>query len=182
MIESKIARKYATALFHTAKRTKQVEIISRDLLALSDLLNKNLPLKHFLESPQVLEKKKKELLHSAFKTSVSPALFSFLMLVVEKHRIGYILSMAEEFQRLVKEDQGIVEVRLITAHPADRDLVEQIRQELEKSSGKKVEIKLETDAHLIGGIVVIFGDKIIDRSIRYQLNQLKEQMVSLKVY
>jgi len=104
------------------------------------------------------------------------------MLVVSKHRIQYLLSMAEEFQRLVKEDQGIVEARLITARSADQALVDQIRQELEENTGKKVEIKLEVDPSLIGGIVVILGDKIIDRSIRYQLSQLKEQMSALKVH
>ena len=182
MIESKVAIKYATALFRTAKRTNQVENISHDLEALSDLLRKNQLLKNFLESAQVLEKDKKELLNSAFKPQVSEALFSFLMLVVSKHRIQYLLSMVEEFQQLLKEDQGIVEARLITARSVDQVLVDQIRQELEENTGKKVEMKLEIDSSIIGGIVVILGDKIIDRSIRYQLGQLKEQMSALKVH
>ncbi len=182
MIESKLAIKYATALFRTAKRTNQVEMISHDLEVLSDLLRENTLLKNFLESPQVLERDKKELLSSAFKSLISEALFSFLMLVVSKHRIQYLLFMAEELQRLVKEDQGIVEASLITARSVDRALVDQIRQELEKSTGKRVEMKLEIDPSLIGGIVVILGDKIIDRSIRYQLDQLKEQMLAMRVH
>lgn len=182
MIESKLAIKYATALFRTAKRTNQVEMISHDLEVLSDLLRENTLLKNFLESPQVLERDKKELLSSAFKSLISEALFSFLMLVVSKHRIQYLLFMAEELQRLVKEDQGIVEASLITARSVDQALVDQIRQELEKSTGKRVEMKLEIDPSLIGGIVVILGDKIIDRSIRYQLDQLKEQMLAMRVH
>jgi len=181
MIESKVAIKYATALFRTAKRTNQVETISHDLEVLSDLLRKNTLLKNFLESPQVLERDKKELLSSTFKSLISEALFSFLMLVVSKHRIQYLLSIAEELQRLVKEDQGIVDASLITARSIDEALVDQIRQELEKSTGKRVEMKLEIDPSLIGGIVVILGDKIIDRSIRYQLDQLKEQMLAMRV-
>jgi ATP synthase F1 delta subunit len=182
MIESRVAIKYATALFRTAKRTDQIERISEDLLALSDLLRKNALLKNFLESPQVLEKDKKELVTSAFKPTVSEALFSFLMLVMSKHRIQHLLFMVKEFQRLVKEDRGIVEAQVMTARSLDEALADQIRQELERSSGKKVEMSLEVDPYLIGGIVVILGDKIIDRSIRYQLSQLKEQMVTLKVY
>ncbi len=182
MIESKVAIKYATALFRTAKRTAQVESISRDLEALSNLLKKNILLKNFLESPQVLEKDKRKLLNSTFKPLISEALLSFLMLVVSKHRISYLLSMAEEFQRLVKEDQGIVEACLITARSVDYALVDQIKKELEKSTGKQVEMKLKVDPSLIGGIVVILGDKIIDRSIRYQLSQLKDQMSALKVH
>jgi F-type H+-transporting ATPase subunit delta len=182
MIESRVAIKYATALFRTAKRTAQVESMSRDLATLSELLSKNVLLKNFVESPQVEEKDKKELLTSTFKPVISEALFSFLILVLSKHRIQYLVSMAGEFQRLVKEDQGIVDARLITARSLDQSLADQIREELEKSTGKKVEMKLETDPSLIGGIVIILGDKIIDRSIRCQLNQLKDQMSALKVY
>lgn len=182
MIESRAAAKYATALFRTAKRMNQVKSISNDLLAICDLLSKNPLLKSFLESPQVLEKDKKELIRSSFEPLISEVLFSFLMLVVSKHRIQYLLPMTEEFQRLVKEDQGIVEARLVTARSADQSLVDEIRQEMEKSTGKTVEMKLQVEPSLIGGIVIILGDKIIDKSIRYQLNQLREQMSTLKVY
>jgi len=181
MIESKVARKYAQALFRTAKGMGEVKRISEDLKALSDLLKKNPLLKNFLESPRVLEKDKKQLLSSTFKPLLSEALFPFLMLVVSKHRIQYLLPMAEEFQRLVKEAQGIVEARLLTARSIDQTLVDEIRQELEKNTGKKVEIGLQVEPELLGGIVIILGDKIIDRSIRYQLNQLKEQMSALEV-
>jgi F-type H+-transporting ATPase subunit delta len=129
----------------------------------------------------VLEKDKRKLIRSAFGPMISEALFSFLTLVVSKHRIQYLLSMADEFQKLVQEDQGIVEARLITARSTDGILVDQIRQELEKSTGKRVQIEHQMDPHLIGGAVVILGDKIIDRSIRHQLSQLREQMSALKV-
>jgi len=181
MIESRVAIKYATALFRTAKRTDQVESISHDLEALCGLLNTNVLFKNFVESPQMEEKDKKELLTSTFKPLISEALFSFLMLALSKHRIQYLASMTNEFQRLVKEDQGIVEARLVTARVLDRPLAEELREELEGATGKKVEMKLELDPSLIGGIVIILGDKIIDRSIRYQLDQLKDQMCALKV-
>jgi F-type H+-transporting ATPase subunit delta len=83
---------------------------------------------------------------------------------------------------LVKEDQGIIEARLITARETDQKLLEQIRQELEKTTGKKVEMKKEIDPRLIGGMVIIVGDRVIDRSVRCQLNLLKDQMSALKVH
>jgi F-type H+-transporting ATPase subunit delta len=182
MIESRVAIKYATALFRTAKRTDQVESISHDLEALSGLLSKNVLLKSFVESPQVEEKDKKKLLTSTFKPLISEALFSFLMLVLSKHRIQYLELMTNEFQRLVKDDQGIVEARLVTARVLDPPLAEELRVELERTTGKNVEMKLEKDPSLIGGILIVLGDKIIDRSIRYQLGQLKDQMSALRVH
>ena len=182
MIESRVAIKYATALFRTAKRTNQVESISHDLSILSHLLSRDTLLKNFLESPQVLEKNKKEFINFTFKPLISEALFSFLMLVLSKHRIQYLMSMAEEFERLVKQDQGIVEACLTTARSLDKTLADQIHQEMERNTGKRIEMKLNIDASLIGGIMIILGDKVLDRSIRYQLSQIKEQMSALKVY
>lgn len=182
MMESRVAIKYATALFRTAKRIGQVERISEDLLAISDLLKKNPRLLELLESPRVLEKDKKQLVDATFAPQISEALLSFLQLVINKHRIEFILAMAEDFQRLVKEDQGIVEAKVLTARSLDQSLTDQIREQMEKSTGKRIEMKVETDPTLVGGAVIILGDKIIDRSIRNQLNQLKEQMSALKVY
>jgi F-type H+-transporting ATPase subunit delta len=182
MIESRVARKYASALFFSSKRIQQVESIFADMEAISDLLRKLPHLKSFLESPQILEKEKEELFAASFKGRISEALYSFLLLVLTKHRIPYLLPMAEEFKRLVKEDQGIVSARLISARLMEASQNEQIKTELEKSSGKKVELETQVDPDLIGGMIIILGDRIIDRSIRYQLNQLKEQMSSIRVY
>lgn len=182
MIESRIARKYAAALFSSSKRIRQVESISADMEAISDLLKKLPHLKSFLESPQILEKEKEELFAISFKESISEALYSFLLLVLSKHRIPYLLPMAEEFKRLVKEDQGIVSARLISARQLGPSVSDEIKVELEKSSGKKVELDTQVDPGLIGGLIIILGDRIIDQSIRHQLSQLKEQMLAIRVY
>ena len=182
MIESRVAGKYAHALFSAAKKIKQVDTISVDLGTISRLLTEIPHLKILLESPQILEKEKRELISNTFRDRISEVLLSFLLLVLSKHRIAYLLPMADEFGRLVKEDQGIVTAQLITVRQLEPALMEDIVHELEKTTGKKIELKTEIDPSLIGGIVIVLGDKIIDRSIRYRLNQFKEQMSALRVY
>ena len=182
MIGSRIAAKYAVALFRAAKRAGEIASISDDLRVISELLGSDPSLKHFLESPQVSDKNKRDLLGLSVKPSVSQTLFSFLLLVLEKHRIHYLQPMAEEFEGLVKEDQGILDARLITARELDQTLRVEIQQELERSTGKRIQVQTQIEPQLIGGVVVMVGNKVIDRSIRYQLNQLKEQMSALKVH
>jgi len=182
MIESRVARRYATALFRTAKRIDQVDRILGDLKAIADLLRKDLNLKNFLEAPQILDQYKRELITTAFKRLISEALFSFLVLVLDKHRIEYLLAMDKEYERLVKEDQGILLTYVITARALDTVFRNRLKQELEKETGKKVEMILKIDPKIIGGIIVILGNKIIDRSIRHQLDELKEEMLALTVH
>ncbi len=182
MIESQVARRYAAALFRTAKRTDQVERILDDLKAIADLLRKDPSLKNFLEAPQILDQYKRELITSAFKDLISEALFSFLVVVLDKHRTEYLQAMAKEYERLVKEDQGILQARVTTTRALDPLFRDRLRDELEKTTGKKIEMLLRIDPKIIGGIIVILGNKIIDRSIRHQLNELKEEMLTLAVH
>jgi F-type H+-transporting ATPase subunit delta len=182
MIESQVARRYASALFRTAKRVDQVDRILDDLKAIADLLRKDPNLKNFLEAPQILDQYKRELFTMAFKHLVSEALFSFLVLVLEKHRIEYLLAMTAEYERLVKEDQGILQARVITARALDPVFKNRLKEELEKNTGKKIEMILMIEPKIIGGIIVILGNKIIDRSIRHELDELKEEMLALRVH
>lgn len=182
MIEFQVARRYATSLFRTAKRMDQVDRILVELKAIADLLRKDPNLKNFLEAPQILDQHKEEVLTTAFKNSVSEALFSFLLLVLEKHRIEYLLAMAEEYERLVKEDQGILPTCFITARPLDPAFADRLKEEFEKNTGKRIEMISKIDPEIIGGIIVILGNKIIDKSIRHQLDELKEEMLALKVH
>jgi len=182
MIESQVARRYATALFRTAKKVDQVNRILEDTKAIADLLRKDPNLKKFLEAPQILDQYKKELFTSAFEHLISEALFSFLILALEKHRIEYFLAMAEEYERLVKEDQGILQAHVITARALDRAFASRLKEELEKNTGKRIEMILVVEPEIIGGIIVILENKIIDKSIRHQLDELKEEMLALRVH
>ena len=182
MIESQVARRYATALFGTAKRIDQTDRILDDLKAIADLLRKDPNLKNFLEAPQILEEYKRELITTAFKHLISEALFSFLVLVLDKHRIEYLLAMAKDYERLVKEDQGILQARVITTRALGPVFRNRLKEELEKNTGKTIEMILKIDPQIIGGITVILGNKIIDKSIKHQLDELKEEMLALRVH
>ena len=182
MIESQVARRYDIALFRTAKRTDQVDGISAHLKTIANLLRKDPNVKEFLVAPQILDQYKRELFTTAFKHLVSEALFSFLILVLEKHRIEYLLAMAEEYERLVKEDQGILQAHVVTARAFDRAFASRLKEGLEKNTGKRIEMISKIDPEIIGGIIVILGNKIIDASIRHQLDELREEMLALKVH
>ncbi|MCJ7577779.1 MAG: ATP synthase F1 subunit delta, partial [candidate division Zixibacteria bacterium] len=97
-------------------------------------------------------------------------------------RIKYLLVMAEEYERLVKEDQGILQAHVITARALDPVFGNRLKEELERNTGKRIEMILVIDPQIIGGIIVILGNKIIDKSIRHQLDELKEDMLAIRVH
>jgi len=65
-----------------------------------------------------------------------------------------------------------------TAVPLDEDEQAQVRERVAALIGKQVEMRLRVDPDIIGGIVVRVEDNLIDGSVRTQLHQLRQRMVS----
>ena len=51
-----------------------------------------------------------------------------------------------------------------------------IQANLEKQAGKKLELSFATDKDILGGIVLKVGDKVMDASLKAQLQILKENI------
>jgi len=64
-------------------------------------------------------------------------------------------------------------VTVRTAFPLTGELAESLRQGLETLTGRKVEMTVQEDPSLIGGIAVRIGDTLYDGSIRTQLDNLR---------
>jgi F-type H+-transporting ATPase subunit delta len=56
-----------------------------------------------------------------------------------------------------------------------------LKTKLEKKTGRKILLLPEVKPELLGGMVVILKDQIIDGSVRQRLNELKEQLLAVKV-
>jgi F-type H+-transporting ATPase subunit delta len=49
---------------------------------------------------------------------------------------------------------------------------------MEQFTGGRVELDLQVDPSLLGGLVVRVGDRLIDGSVRGRLERLRNQLVS----
>jgi F-type H+-transporting ATPase subunit delta len=58
------------------------------------------------------------------------------------------------------------------------DEVRALTQRLEQETGGRVELDVEVDPTLLGGLVVRIGDRLIDGSVRSRLERLRNQLVS----
>jgi F-type H+-transporting ATPase subunit delta len=66
-----------------------------------------------------------------------------------------------------------VRVNVKTAFPLSEGMQEYIIDSLEKLTGRKVEMVVEKDPALLGGIVIGVGDTLYDGSIKNQLNNMR---------
>jgi F-type H+-transporting ATPase subunit delta len=102
---------------------------------------------------------------------------NFLLVLVDKARIGELEVIAEEFERLVAEQEGVLSAELTTAVELSDDDERRLLQQIETASGRKVEATRHVDPGLIGGIVLQVGSHRLDASVRGRLDRLRRALV-----
>lgn len=182
MEATQVARRYAGGLFALTEEQQVSEDVHNDFTALADLLRQDKLLLQFLAAPQLLDSDKHAVVQKVFEDKVIEQLYALLQLLVDKHRTSYLLEIAEEYDRLYNESRGFVSTKLITAVSLTEGEVARIKEQLDRLTGRKVVVETEVDPTIIGGVVAIVGDRIIDRSVRHGLDVLREQLMELKVH
>lgn len=182
MLAQQVAKKYATALFELAKQKGILEQVSKEFRDLKRVLDENRQLMDFLTAPQILDEDKEKSVEEIFSGRVSEGFLQFLLLMVAKHRVQHLGPTADCFESLVDEEWGILKARIITAVPLGEDSKPQLKDRLEKLSGKQIILVPEVDPRVVGGIIVILKDQIIDMSIRFQLERLREDLLAVRVH
>jgi len=97
------------------------------------------------------------------------ALQRFVDLLAKKQRLKQIGNIIAEFEKIAKKKDGIVEIEIRSAKKLDKSTTDGIK----KVFGDKVEATETVDEDLLGGITVKTEDKILDGSLKTQLNKLK---------
>jgi F-type H+-transporting ATPase subunit delta len=182
MRETRIARRYALALFKTAQASGNLEIVATDIHQIKSFAQKDKRFLGFLQAPQVPTEQKKALLRGLFTTRLAPRLLLFFELLLDKHRTNIIADIADEFEKLMEDHLGLIKARVITAVHLTDEMKSRLREKLEKISGKKVEIIHRIDKAVIGGVIVYLHNTVIDRSIRRQIEVLRHNLLKVKVH
>jgi F-type H+-transporting ATPase subunit delta len=182
MRETRVAHRYAHALFLVAKSRDNIDIIASELFQLRSFVEKDKRFIAFLEAPQILTDHKIALMKSLFTARLSPPLLWFLFLLIEKHRIEFLAEIAREFEKFVEDHKGLIKARVTTAVNIDDDFKSRLKAKLETMTGKKIEIIHRIDRDIIGGVIVQLNFKVIDNSIRHKLEVLRHDLLLIKVY
>jgi len=172
-----VARRYAKALLMIGKEDGQAEIYREELDNFSSLVAGSKELEQALCNPLYDAAGRKRVLASLIEgLEVSKVLSSFLLLLFDKGRIGFIESINEFYGKLADELKGVAQASLVSATELSSDTVEKIRESLSKLTGKDVKLEVKQDSDLIGGIVTRIGDLVLDGSVKTQLLNMRESL------
>ena len=174
---SAVAERYAAALADVAVERKNSETIKRNLAAFVETFSSIADFRNALESPALnAEVKRKVIAEVAGKMGLDVAVRNFIYLVVDHRRTEILPEIEQAFLSEMNERLGIVDAEVTSAHELKNDEKRQLSSVLEQRTGKKVELRFQIDAALLGGAVVRLGSTIYDGSVRDQLKRLREQL------
>jgi F-type H+-transporting ATPase subunit delta len=172
-----IARRYAKALLMIGKDDGQTETYREELNGIAELIQGEKVLEQALTNPLYDAAGRRKVLEAVIeKLNLSKVMSSFLLLVFEKGRVGFIGSINEFYQKLADELKGVARASLVSATELSSEAVDKIRASLSKRTGKDITLEIEQDPTLIGGIVTRIGDLVLDGSIKTQLLNMRESL------
>lgn len=176
MSDVKIAVRYAKALLAKAKEDNIASQVSEDITSFADLCKSSNDFNTLLKSP-IVKTTDKQAAISKICSSYNPITLSFFNLVSSKNRTYLMETIAHEYIVLNNEDNGIVSAKIVSSVELTKEHEAQIVSYIKKNSGAK-EINLEkvVDEDIIGGVIIRFGDYLLDNSISTQINNLKKEL------
>ncbi len=171
------ARRYAEAAYEIAIRDTTVDAWRSELDTAGAVVD-DAAVSRILANPAVALEERDAMIDSAIGPIVSGPVLNLVKLMLRRGRIEELPRVAAEFRRLDNARQGIVPATATTSAPLSQDEVRALVGRLEQMTGARIELDLQVDPSLLGGLVVRVGDRLIDGSVRGRLERLRNQLVS----
>ena len=173
-----IADRYAKAIYELADEAGQLSQIADQLSKLANVYSESKELRAVLDNPLVTEDKRELILKDvSAKLGLSQLATNSVRYIAQRRRLSVLPDIARRLTTLSDEKGGVIRATVISAAPLAEAYYTRLKAQLEKSTGKKVQISKEQDPSLIAGVITRIGDNTIDGSLRGRLNDLERQLL-----
>ena len=177
MSVSAISRRYAKALVSLGSEQKKVDVFGEELAQVSSIVASHDLLRLLMESPTLAVEKKSAIFSEIMeKIELSASMRNFFGLLVEKDRMKYLSQIDQNYRQLADELSGTLRAKVTAAAKLTAAQQQAISAELEKQTGKNVELTIDIDASLIGGLRTEIGGRLFDGSVKTQLKRIEDTL------
>lgn len=179
-LQSATSRRYAMALLDsvTPHGPEAIDGAARDLTAFATAVGQSFDLRNSLLNPLFTTDDRSKVLGAVLRQlNVSTVVERFLKLLIERDRIAEVRDIAASFVALANQRRGRVRAEVQSAAPLAPDTAERLRRALEKSTGKTIELDVQVDPSLLGGLRARVGSMVFDGTIRAELERLRNTLV-----
>ena len=172
MIKSQVGRRYSKAIFDIAEEKNQVKEIYELLNSAMVLYRTDKEFKNFIRNPLISNEEKKLVLNEIFGKDNRDNL-NILLYILDKGRINCIKYIVAEYLKIYYRKNRILDVRATFTKELTEEQKKKLIDKLSQKTGKEINLEIKIDRNILGGGIIRIGDKIIDGSIRRELDNWK---------
>ena len=176
-IVAKIAAPYSRALFDFSVEKNIMHQITADFQNLESFLDATTELTEYLNNPIVSQEAKREILTSTLQSQLNVETFKFLMVLINRDRINLLKPIILNYLELVYETASIKMIEVSTAFPFTNLQKNSLIQKLKDlTNAREIRLVITVDSNLIGGFLIKTESKVIDFTVKNQLQKLAKHL------
>lgn len=169
-----LARPYARAAFELARDAKALTEWSSKL-ELAAAVARDPQVQALVRNPRLDTEKLIGLFLPKGDATNSP-FANFLATLAANSRLPLLAEVAEGFDELKRDAEGVLKVRVRAAVAIDGAQAESLKAALTRRFKKQIELESVIDESVIGGAIIDAGDVVIDGSVRGRLERLAQNL------
>ncbi|MCF8368102.1 MAG: ATP synthase F1 subunit delta [Bacteroidales bacterium] len=175
MRETRVANRYAKALFELSLEMEILEEIRKDAVLITSVCDQNRDFVAMLNSPVIKDAKKLSILSAIFEKKINKLTYKFLVIITKNKREKLIAEICRQFVIIYREFKNIITAHLETAHEIEPSTRKDLLTLLEDQTKADIELSEEVREELIGGFILSFDNKQYDASIMRQIKNLRKE-------
>ncbi len=171
-----VAKRYAQALGEVVTKPSaglEPEAVLGQVESFAGLVGQNSELKNVLLSPAVpMAKKRAIVAELAERLQYADPVRNFLYVVIDHRRLNVLDEMCEAYREWLDDRIGIARIEVISALPVSEEQRSSLVKTFGEVTGREVRAQFREDPALLGGVIVKYGSRVYDGSLRAQLRAL----------
>ncbi|GHU63965.1 ATP synthase subunit delta [Clostridia bacterium] len=170
---------YGQGMFDAARDLGDRDEVFAELKSVCAVFKENPKLRKFFMLPTVSVANKRAVCRSVFGGQVSQLVVHFLLVLIDKRRIGMLDGIVRHYEKLLDDQAGFAKGILYSVVPIEGDTLKEFEEKTGQALDKKVRLKNRIDKALIGGVRIYADGKLIDASVKTRLENMKQAMLGL---
>lgn len=177
MASSRIASRYSKSLFDLAIQDNKIEQIKEDMLFIEAICESSNDLIALLKNPIVKAESKKAVMLKLIGEK-DKSIQDFVSFLIDKKREEELPSIASQFIASYNQMKGISQATVVSAVPLSDKKLSQMQSYVEQLLNQSdIQLHNEVDPSIIGGVIIKYEDKLLDKSVSKELREIRKQLI-----
>jgi F-type H+-transporting ATPase subunit delta len=172
---SDLGKRYATALYELSQEQGLLSQYLDQATFLRNTLEEE-DAKAFITHPRISSADKSVFIDKVFAAHIHQDFLGFLHLVVAKNREAFLLPALDQLIDMIRRHMNQTTAKVISAVPLSDEQLARMAALLTRKLGKQVDVLVQVDPAVIGGISIQVDGFYIDRTLKYLLRDMKDEV------